>query len=507
MRAEESMSVWRSALAAGLGCGIVSVVVAAAAAPALLTAVPTTAAVLLVTVALTHRRKTAPVPTGGPSSPWTLLEERVVEAARSGDPVGLLSIRVDGLDRVSDTLGPTARDTLVDEATARIADCLRPDDTMVVTGLGELALLLPRCEEGQALVVAEQVRLRLKEPMLVAGVPVVTSVSIGLTTGVAHLATAELDALVHAADLAMHQAARDGGDRVRVYSRQLLHDARQGLSIETDLRESVANGGLSVHFMPIVEAHSGQVRSVEALVRWEHPTLGLLAPPQFLGTAERAGLMVEVGRQVRELACTQLVAWRRQWPDLAVAVNVSEQELLQPEFAREVLATLRRHDLPAAALHLEVTETVAVGEDAITAALEPLARAGVACSLDDFGTGHSSLHRLRRLPVQRLKIDKSFVAELDDEQGAGPLLASIISMAHGVGHTVVAEGVETRDQADFLALHGCDELQGYLFSRPVPADEVSSLLTAIPASAAGAAGAAGVADATGVASRHPAGRR
>lgn len=488
------MSVWRGALAAGLGCGIVSVVVAAAAAPAALTAVPTTAAFLLVTVALTHRWKSAPEPTGS-ASPWSLLEERVVEAARGGAPLGLLSIRVDGLDRVSDTLGATARDALVDQATARVSGCLRPDDTLVSTGFGELALLLPRSDERQALAVAEEVRLRLKEPMLVAGVPVVTSGSIGLATGVAHLATAELDALVHAADLAMHQAARDGGDRVRVYSRQLLHDARQLLSIETDLRESIANGDLCVHFMPIVEAHSGQVRSVEALVRWEHPTLGLLAPPQFLGTAERAGLMVEVGRQVLELACAQLVAWRRQWPDLAVAVNVSEQELLRPEFAREVLATLRRHDLPAAALHLEVTETVAVGEDTITAALEPLASAGVACSLDDFGTGHSSLHRLRRLPVQRLKIDKSFVAELGDEQGAGPLLASIISMAHGVGHTVVAEGVETRDQADFLALHGCDELQGYLFSRPVPADEVAPLLTAIPAARAGAT------------SRHAAGRR
>jgi diguanylate cyclase (GGDEF)-like protein len=478
------MLMWRGALAAGLGCGIVSVVVAAASAPAVLTALPVTAAVLLVTAGLTGRWKNlAPESASRPSSPWALLEERVVEAARGGAALSLLSIRVDGLDGVSDTLGATARDALVDEAEARVAGCLRPDDTIVVTGVGEMSLLLPRSDEDQAMVVAEQVRLRLKEPMLVAGVPVVTSGSIGLATGVAHLATAEVDALLHAADLAMHQAAGGGGDRVRIYSRQLLHDARQRLSIETDLRESVANGGLCVHFMPIVETRSGQVRSVEALVRWQHPTLGLLAPPQFLAVAEQAGLMVEVGRQVLELACAQLAEWRRRWPDLAVAVNVSEQELVQPTFARQVLATLQRHDLPASALHLEVTETVAAGEDMIAAALEPLASAGVACSLDDFGTGHSSLHRLRRLPVQRLKIDKSFVAELGDEQGAGPLLASIISMAHGVGHTVVAEGVETRDQADFLATHGCDELQGYLFSRPVPAAEIAGLLIDIPAAA------------------------
>jgi EAL domain-containing protein (putative c-di-GMP-specific phosphodiesterase class I) len=305
---------------------------------------------------------------------------------------------------------------------------------------------------------------------------VVTSASIGVAAD-----AADPDELVHAANLAMHLAAKEGGDRVRVYTRQFLHDARQQLNIENELREGVAEGDLCVHFMPIVDTRSGQVCSVEALVRWEHPTLGLLAPPQFLGTAERTGLMVEIGRQVLELACAQLTEWRRRWPDLAVAVNVSEQELVHPKFAHHVLATLSRFGLPTSALHLEVTETVAVSEDMITAALEPLAAAGVACSLDDFGTGHSSLHRLRRLPVQRLKIDKSFVAELSNEQGAGPLLASIISMAHGVGHTVVAEGVETRDQAAFLAEHGCDELQGYLFSRPVPADEVASLLAGIPA--------------------------
>jgi EAL domain-containing protein (putative c-di-GMP-specific phosphodiesterase class I) len=238
------------------------------------------------------------------------------------------------------------------------------------------------------------------------------------------------------------------------------------------------------------------VLSVEALVRWDHPTLGLLAPPQFLEAAERAGLMVDLGRHVLELACAQLAEWRRHWSSLAVAVNISQQELMHEKFADYVLATLSRSGLPTSALHLEVTETVAVGEETISAALETLATAGVACSLDDFGTGHSSLHRLRRLPVQRLKIDKSFVAELSNEQGAGPLLASIIAMAQGAGHVVVAEGVETQAQATFLAEHGCDELQGYLFSRPVPADQVADLLARIPAGAVAGAG-----------SHHPVGHR
>jgi EAL domain-containing protein (putative c-di-GMP-specific phosphodiesterase class I) len=250
--------------------------------------------------------------------------------------------------------------------------------------------------------------------------------------------------------------------------------------LAAELRRAVAHGELSVHYQPIVDARSGHITSVEALVRWEHPTLGMLPPARFLPAAEQADLMVDIGRYVLSVACTDLASWRRRWSHLALAVNVSERELLHPGFAEHVTETLRRHALPAGALHLELTETVAVNEETIAAVLEPLASSGVALSIDDFGTGHSSLHRLnrlRRLRVQRLKIDKSFVDEIEAAgQGAGPLLASMIALAHSVGHSVVAEGVETSDQAAFLARHGCDELQGYLYSRPVPAEQLTMML-------------------------------
>ena len=494
------MLMWRGALAAGLGCGIVYVAVASASTLAAYAAPPITAAVLLGTIALARARQrstsvrrhgeaASPLPsTGGDRA---LLVASASRAVRDGGALTLLSVRLDGLDDVSGTLGAPARDALVAEAGMRVTACLRADDTAVRLGVDEFTVLLPRGGSDRGAVVAEQICERLREPITVADISVVASGSIGVATD-----AADLEELVRAANLAMHQATSEGGDRVRVYSQQLLHEARQRLSIESDLREAVAGGHLCVYFQPIVDARSNRVRSVEALVRWNHPRLGLLTPPQFLGAAERAGLMVDLGRHVLELACAHLAGWRKSWPDLAVAVNVSEQELVHPEFAGNVFATLRRFGLPTSALHLEVTETVAVSEDTISAALEPLAAAGVACSLDDFGTGHSSLHRLRRLPVQRLKIDKSFVAELSNEQRAAPLLASIISMAHGVGHVVVAEGVETRDQATFLTENGCDELQGYLFSRPVPAEQVASLLSRLPAVAG-----------TGVVSRHPAGYR
>ncbi len=480
-----AMLVWRGVLAVGLGCGIVSLAVAHASVPVAFTAPPVTAAFLWGTMSLSRSRKASLFRRGpgrrsesGEVGDAALLASRARQALRAGSSPTLLSVRLVGLDDVGDTLGHPARRALLAEAGRRISGFLGNTDVAARLDSDEFAVLLPQSGPEQGAEIAEQIRLRLREPMTVAGVSVVPSASIGVATD-----ATGFDELLRSAKLAMHQAMSEGGDRVRMYSHQLLHGARQRLSIERDLREAVAVGQLCAYFQPIVDTRSGRVRSVEALVRWNHPTLGLLTPPQFLGAAEQAGLMVDIGRHVLELACGQLAEWRRRSPDLAVAVNVSEQELRHPGFPDHVLATLSRFGLPTSALHLEVTETVAVAEETISAALEPLTAAGVACSLDDFGTGHSSLHRLRRLPVHRLKIDKSFVSGLESEQRAAPLLASIIAMAHGVGNVVVAEGVETREQADFLAQHGCDELQGYLFSRPVPADEIHALLHRLPAAA------------------------
>jgi EAL domain-containing protein (putative c-di-GMP-specific phosphodiesterase class I)/GGDEF domain-containing protein len=411
-----------------------------------------------------------------------VLQARVTRALGDGVDLTLICVRLGGLEDIGATMGTPARKAVVDAAATRVLNHLSHDVTVVPLDSDELAVLLPGAGIDQDLVIAEQILERLRQPVPVDGVSVVTPVSIGVAAG-----AEDLEELLHAANLAMRQAAADGGNCVALYGHELLHQARRRLSIESELLTAVAGEQFCVHYQPIIDTRSGEVRSVEALVRWNHPTLGLLGPPTFLEAADSAGLMLEIGRQVLELACRHLTEWRGRWSDLAVAVNVSQAELLHPDFAERVLATLRRHGLPTSALHLEVTETVAVVEDRIAAALEPLIAAGVACSLDDFGTGYSSLHRLRSIAVKRLKIDKSFVDALGAEPGTGSLLTSIIAMAHSVGHCVVAEGVETSAQAAFLAAEGCDELQGYLFSRPVPADEVPSLL----ATRAGTIAAAG----------------
>jgi EAL domain-containing protein (putative c-di-GMP-specific phosphodiesterase class I) len=218
------------------------------------------------------------------------------------------------------------------------------------------------------------------------------------------------------------------------------------------------------------------VTGVEALVRWHHPERGLLPPSEFLSVAEDSGLIVDLGQFVLRTACEQLVIWRQEWPNLSVAVNVSHCELLDNEFAHNVARILAETGLPGRALHLEITETVLVADDDIRRVLVTLGGLGVEFAIDDFGTGQSSLSRLRDLAVRRVKIDQSFIREIGSDDVA-PLLASIISMTHSLGRIVVAEGVETPQQAAFLIARGCDELQGYLFGHPLPAPLVFAMLS------------------------------
>ena len=280
-----------------------------------------------------------------------------------------------------------------------------------------------------------------------------------------------LDELVRNAELAMYQAKAAGRDRSCEFRSEMVVDTAERFSLDTEMRQALAGGDFKVYYQPIVDSRSHEMVSLEALVRWEHPVRGVLPPSDFLPVAYRTGLIVELGQFVLRSACEQIAVWRRKRPGLSVAVNASHRELLHPEFSSQVAGVLAMTGLPSEALYLEVTETVLAAEEQITDILQPLTDLGVRCSLDDFGTGHSSLSRLRQLNLDRVKIDRSFIAEIaDDDSEGAPLLVSIVGLAHSIGLRVVAEGVETKRQADFLAAHGCDELQGYYFSRPVSSE-------------------------------------
>jgi diguanylate cyclase (GGDEF)-like protein len=409
-----------------------------------------------------------------------LLRNRGTDLGPDLDDTTLLLLDLDGFKEVNDTLGHALGDGLLRQVADRLMTCVREQDTIVRLGGDEFAVLLPNMGAWAAARTADRLLDVLRRPFTVDRQEVQIRGSIGIAEGAhAH----DLDELLRNADLAMYQAKAAGRDRSCEFLPEMVIDTAERFSLDTEMRQALAGDDFKVYYQPIVDSRSHEMLSLEALVRWEHPVRGVLPPSEFLTIAYRTGLIVELGQFVLRSACEQTAVWRRKRPGLTVAVNVSHRELLHPEFSSQVAGVLAMTGLEPEALYLEVTETVLAAEEQISDILQPLTDMGVRCSLDDFGTGHSSLSRLRQLSLDRVKIDRSFVAEIaeDDSEGA-PLLVSIVGLAHSIGLSVVAEGVETKQQADFLADHGCDELQGYYFSRPVSSAVLqSTFLSASPA--------------------------
>jgi len=401
-----------------------------------------------------------------------LLRNRGTDLGTRLSGATLLLLDLDGFKEVNDTLGHALGDGLLRQVGDRLMTCVREQDTVVRLGGDEFAVLLPDTGVWAAASTADRLLDVLRRPFVLDRQEVRVRGSIGVAEGrMAH----DLDELLRNADLAMYQAKAAGRDRHCEFRPEMVVDTAERFSLDAEMRQALLAGDFKVYYQPIVDAHSHELVSLEALVRWEHGVRGVLPPSDFLPIAYRTGMIVELGQLVLRSACEQTATWRRKHPRLSVAVNVSHRELLHPEFSSQVAGVLAMTELPPEALFLEVTETVLAAEDQITDILQPLMDMGVRCSLDDFGTGHSSLSRLRQLSLDRVKIDRSFVAEIADDDAEGaPLLVSIVGLAHSIGLSVVAEGVETQSQADFLAAHGCDELQGYYFSRPVPSAELQA---------------------------------
>jgi len=259
------------------------------------------------------------------------------------------------------------------------------------------------------------------------------------------------------------------------------------VELEDDLRRAIAGGELRLHYQPLIDLGSDRIVGLEALVRWQHPTRGLVPPLSFIPLAEETGLITPLGRWVLETACRQARAWHDEMPEmqLVMSVNLSARQFTQPDLVEGIAAILAETGLPARLLELEITETVLMDQsEAGTRALQALRELGVKLVLDDFGTGYSSLAYLKHLPLDTIKIDRSFVNGLDDDDANLPIVEAVIALAHGLGIEVVAEGIETVAQLDRLRLLGCDRGQGYLYARPMPADELAPMLVATSAGAA-----------------------
>ncbi len=420
------------------------------------------------------------------------LEALVAKARSSKRVLALLYVDLDRFNRINDSLGQGAGDQVLQTVADRIRDRVRTTDAvsrvarLAVSRLGadSFAVILSQIASEQAAgVIAHRLLHAIAEPLVVAGQQVSTTASIGIA--VYPRDGDDPASLVRCADVAMHNAKQHGGNNVRFFSSSMNAASRRRLTLENCLREALKREELCLHYQPKVDLASGRVTGMEALLRWEHPEMGTISPVEFIPIAEETGSMVGIGEWVLRTACGQNKAWQDAGLEkLRIAVNVSSVQFVHQDLLQTVERALRDTRLAPEYLELEVTESLMMlNVSGSGRTLSGLRDKGVHVALDDFGTGYSSLAYLRSFPLDSLKIDSSFVADLTLDAGADGIIQAILAMAKVLELNVVAEGVETEDQADFLRSHGCNEIQGWLFSKALPAAEFENLVRRVVESA------------------------
>jgi diguanylate cyclase (GGDEF)-like protein len=402
------------------------------------------------------------------------LSRALAHARRHGTTLAIIFVDLDHFKKVNDSLGHAAGDQLLVEVGGRLKACVRDEDTVARLGGDEFALLLPHSAGLDAVSrVGERILAAFRQPIIVAEQQLVVTPSMGASVFPSDGADAAT--LIEGADAAMYRAKENGRNTLELFNQALRTAAHERLELEAALHHAVSAGELVLHYQPKVDLATGSICGAEALVRWNHPERGLLLPGAFVPLAEQTGLVTAIGEFVIATACSQLRQWASfGFPDITVAVNVSARQL-HADLADYVAAALRLSGVDPRRLELELTESAAVESlDATVAELAELRAIGVRCSIDDFGTGYCGLSYLSRLPVDALKIDKAFISTGSAAEAS--IMTAIIALGHSLGLRVVAEGVETAEQLAYLVAQGCDEMQGYLFSKPLPADEFTRLL-------------------------------
>ena len=393
-------------------------------------------------------------------------------AHREGTSLAVLFLDLDRFKVINDSLGHNIGDQLLQAVATRIAACVRDSDTVARLGGDEFTILLPRLNRSQDVApIAGKIIDAVRYPFHIEGREFYITTSIGISVYPEDGSDAET--LIKNADTAMYQAKELGRDNYQLFNAHVNAKALQRIALEHGLRRALPNGELSVHYQPILDLRSGRITGMEALLRWTHPDMGAVPPALFIPIAESTGGMVPIGSWALRQACLQA----RQWHDaghksLSLAVNLSVTQLQSSDLVETVRAVLQETGFPARLLELEITESGAMhNPETSIRVLYELKKLGLRISLDDFGTGHSSLSYLKRFPVDTLKIDQSFVQDTTSDPDAAAIVTAIIAMAHSLRLKVIAEGVEYTEQANFLRRHDCDQLQGYLITPPVPADK------------------------------------
>ncbi|MFI5182450.1 MAG: EAL domain-containing protein [Thermoanaerobaculia bacterium] len=405
------------------------------------------------------------------------LELAIQRARRGGQQLAIMFLDLDDFKHVNDSLGHSAGDELLVEVGGRLKHVLRGEDTVARLGGDEFLLLLTGVRDSTGVgVMARKVLAVFESPFVVRERELFLSASLGVVLYPEDGGDPEV--LLANVDTAMYRAKKIGRNNFQFFTAEMQRHAQERAHLESGLRRALPRGEFALHYQPIRELAGGRIVGLEALVRWQHPERGLLPPRSFVPLAEDVGLIVPLGAWVLRRACERTRAWREQsLGHLSIAVNLSARQVQNEEFARRVRQILRETGLPPAALDLEITESAAMQNVETTGqVLGQLSALGVRISIDDFGTGHSSLSYLKHFPINRLKVDRSFIDGMTRDTRDRAIVAGILSIAHNLGVKVVAEGVETQDQASLLAELGCDEVQGFFFGAPVPESLVEKLL-------------------------------
>ena len=401
----------------------------------------------------------------------------VAHAQRRDRLLAVLFLDLDRFKTINDSLGHSVGDQLLRRVAERVQGCVREGDTLARLGGDEFTILISEIGRGEdAAKIAQKIQETIRLPFVLDQRELFVTTSIGVALYPTDGQDAET--LVRNADTAMYRAKDQGRDNTQLYTPAMNAKALERLALEGRLRQALHYEELVVYYQPLVDLSTGMIRGAEALLRWQHPELGLILPGEFIPLAEMSGLIVPIGRWVLQTACAQMRVWQQLgYHDLAIAVNLSSRQFQQTDLVRQVAEALERSSIAPRCLDLEITESNAMQNAELSiGALKDLKNLGVSLSMDDFGTGYSSLNYLKRFPIDRIKIDQSFVRDVTDDPDDAAIASAVIAMAHSLKLTVVAEGVETEEQLSFLRLKNCDEMQGYLVSRPVPAPDFEKLL-------------------------------
>lgn len=406
-----------------------------------------------------------------------LLSRSIETARRYERQFAVLFIDLDRFKVINDSLGHVMGDALLMEVANRLRSAVRASDLVARLGGDEFVIILNEIKEvEQVAAVARDLLAALNQPLVLSGHECRTTASIGVAIFPAD--GADEQTLTKNADMAMYLAKEDGKNDFRFFSKEIKTQSVDRLMLETQLRNALELNQFEVYYQPKIDVATGTINGVEALLRWVHPDLGMLPPLQFIPLAEETGLIVPIGRWVLQTACTQNMAWQREGlPPISMAVNLSPRQFSDENLLRDIDGSLASSGMPSKLLQIEITESMVMSNvDRAIKLLDAIQSRGIRLAIDDFGTGYSSMSLMKQFPIDTIKIDRSFVRNLPEDRQDKAIAQAIISMGKALGLTVVAEGVETAEQDTFLREHACNEIQGFLYSKPVPANDIPALL-------------------------------